>query len=209
MFATSSKAGFMRVRARRQRRSCAGARGAGAKLKQAGAAMVEVAISLVLFIVLLVGFFDFMLLLYEWGKGIETVRATTRQLIVSDPMVDNFSGLNSCDTVGDIPLELAAITCEGSCDDYAESLLNYYQPGDLTVTYGCSGAGRLIRGGTNDALIIPRIKVDLTVRYHFLWSRMWGGDAEISRTFSLVRTGEDLCTIDGSESSWCSLDIGG
>lgn len=183
------------------------------KKRQVGAALVETAISLLVFIVLLLGFFDFILLLFEWGKGMDVLRTTTRQLIVSEPIgntgeLNNFSGLGSCDSVDDIPLALDPVTCSGSCDDYAEGLLNYYSSGDLTVTYGCSGAGRLDRGTSNDALIIPRVRVDLTVRYPFLWARIWGGDASISRTFTLVKTGEDICTIDSSESDWCRKDIG-
>ncbi len=184
------------------------------KLKrQLGAAMVETAIGLLVFIVLLVGFFDFILLIFEWGKGMDVLRTTTRQLVVSEPIgssgeLDNFSGLNGCDSLDDIPLVLTPITCTGTCDDYAEGLLNYYSDGDLTVTYGCSGAGRLSRGTSNDALIIPRVRVDLTVRYPFLWGRIWGGDAQISRTFTLVKTGEDICTIDSDESDWCKKDIG-
>jgi hypothetical protein len=183
------------------------------KKHQFGAALVETAASLLVFIVLLLGFFDFILLLFEWGKGVDVLRTTTRQLIVSEPIgnsgeLNNFSGLNSCDSVADIPLTLSPVVCSGTCDDYAEGLLNYYSSGDLTVTYGCSGAGRLDRGTTNDALIIPRIRVDLTVRYPFLWARIWGGDASVSRTFTLVKTGEDICTIDSSESDWCKKDIG-
>ena len=54
--------------------------------RQLGAAMVETAIGLLVFVVLLLGFFDFILLIFEWGKGMDVLRTTTRQLIVSEPI---------------------------------------------------------------------------------------------------------------------------
>ncbi len=161
-----------------------------------GAMIVEMAISLLIFLIIMLGTIDIALLMFKMVKGVEVARETARQLIVSEPLTA-LTVLNGCDVDTEFTLKTTPVQCTGTCDDYAESLLGDYTSGDIVVTYGCSGAGRLERGAIDPRLIIPQVRVDVLVRYSFLFSEILFGEDSltVTRTFSVTRTGEDIDTV--------------
>ncbi len=160
-----------------------------------GAAVVEVAISLIVFLVVLLGIMDMTFLLFKMTKGVDVARETARQIIVSEPLTA-LDVLGGCDELGELINKTAEVNCDGDCDDYAQSRLPDYLVGDVTVVYGCSAAGNLVRGRFSDDLIIPQVRVNVVVRYSFLFSEILFGENSltIDRTFSVTRTGEDIDT---------------
>lgn len=177
------------------------------KYRQQGAALIEMALTLPLFLALIFGMIDFSLLLFEWGKGVEVARHTLRQAVVNQPLASDaqLSALGGCDDA----LEFSNSTpdfqvpnCSTGttfCNDYATHLLREFEPENLNVTYGCSGAGYLERGSGSNVLLIPEVQVNLDVTYTFLFSQIIGlGDGaglSVSKRFSATRTGEDMDTV--------------
>jgi TadE-like protein len=161
-----------------------------------GAMIVEMAISLLVFLIILLGTIDIALLMFKMVKGVDVARETARQLIVDEPLTP-LSVLNGCDVNSEFTLKTTPVQCSGDCDDYAERLLSDYSVGDIVVTYGCSGAGRLARGANDPRLLIPQVRVDVLVRYSFLFSEILFGEDSltVTRTFSVTRTGEDIDTV--------------
>lgn len=175
--------------------------------KESGAAMIEMALSFPLFVGIVLAVIDFSLLLFEFGKGVEVARHTLREAIVSTSLADDaaLDSLSGCDDVSDfsksagtfqVPDCTAGVTF---CNDYAKSNLRFFTASDLTVSYGCSGAGYIERATGSNILLIPEVKVDLDVTYTFLFSHFLGlaGDSELSinKTFTATRTGEDMETV--------------
>lgn len=164
--------------------------------KQKGAFVVELALSMLVFLLVLLGILDFTLMMFKMIKGVDVARETARQVMVDDPLTD-LSVLNGCDELSEIANKTSAINCSGDCDDYAETRLEDYVVGDITVTYGCSLAGNLNRARFSDDLLIPQIRVDVLVRYQFFFSSLLFGENAytLNRTFSVTRTGEDMDSV--------------
>lgn len=169
-----------------------------------GAATIEMAISLPVFLLVLLGMIEFSLLLFEFGKGVDVTRHTLRQAVVSDSLQD-LSSLNGCDHVdefGNVTASIQVPDCSDGvsfCNGYANNMLRFFQASDLNVVYGCSGAGYIERATSSVDLLIPEVRVNLDVTYTFLFSQILGlgGDdgLSISKTFTATRTGEDMDTV--------------
>jgi hypothetical protein len=110
-----------------------------------GAAMVEFAIVIVVFMLLVMGGFEFGRMIFEWGRTVEATRIGVRTAVVSTPPTGclNGSRLNlSCP--GGTP-----VIC--TPDDLSPVLevMQRIQPkieaANVELTYACSGAGFELR----------------------------------------------------------------
>ncbi len=158
--------------------------------------MVEVAISLMIFLVLILAMIDFSLLVFKWSKGVEASRSVSRYLVVNDPLGD-LSGLNGCGSLSSTDEVVFNDGCGSECEGYMSGIIRDFQPEDLSVVYSCSAAGLLERGVDDSSLLLPEITVNLTVRYEFLFSGILGlnNSGQISHVFSVSRTAEDMNTL--------------
>src|SRR3989338_6152716 len=77
--------------------------------QQQGAAMVEMAITLALFLALVFAIIEFSMAYYTWARTNEAARDAARFAIVNDPVAD-ISGL-SCPGAGTVTATCAAADC--------------------------------------------------------------------------------------------------
>lgn len=104
---------------------------------QKGAVLVETAITMALFMLLVMAIFELALLISEWSRSVEATRHVARELVVNDPPVD----LSTLDcTVGNT----ISFTCaEQDCGDAwarASRIVPTLDAGSMRVTYACSSA---------------------------------------------------------------------
>lgn len=161
--------------------------------RQAGAALVEMAISLLLFLLLVFGIIEISLALFTWVRATEAARDGARYVIVHDP-VSSISGL-SCP--GGTPV---VHTCSSGCTDLMTTINRaapFVTGGQVKVTYACSDAGD---PGRPAELKIPEITVEINgLSYPFAVPELIGlGSSLALPTVRTSHTGEDLFTEIGS-----------
>jgi len=164
-------------------------RRAAAMKAQRGAAMVEMAITLSLFLLLVMGIIEFALAYHTWARINEAARDGLRYAIVSTP-----------------PVNLATMTCPGgsleiTCDaTTCADLLTvtgrvapFLQPGQVHLRYACGTVGNPAR---TPEQMIPEVTLEIRdVEYSFVVPSLLG----LGTTLDLpaaraTRTGEDLFT---------------
>ncbi|MDX1823117.1 MAG: TadE/TadG family type IV pilus assembly protein [Thiohalomonadales bacterium] len=106
--------------------------------RQRGATMVEMAITLPLFLLLVFAIIEFALIIFTWSRAVEATREGARYAIVNDPVTD-ISSLD-CSAVTSV-----STTCDkGNCTALMKRMNNLYSDLDaanVTVNYGCSSTG--------------------------------------------------------------------
>jgi len=175
---------------------------------QKGAALVEFALTVSLFLVLVLGIMEFAILMMDMSRANEMTRQLSRIAITSGAVCDIYGGgcpggvdelvcpggspvvvtLNQVDTNG-----CTDITGPTGCRmmDLAETFLPGVTPSQIQVTYACSGAGFSGR-----PYPIPLVTVSLqNFNRPFLFGGFLGIDAGINfPDFAVTRAGEDLYT---------------
>lgn len=169
--------------------------------RQAGAAMVEMAIVLSIFLMLMLGIVEFSMAYFSWHRASEGARDGLRYAIVSSPVSD-VDG----DGMADLPLVCPgpAIVVPACTSDVCQPLLQRVQRvapdvrgSQVSVTYACSDAGNPERPAE---ILIPEITVRLTgLVYTFAVPGIIGLGTTLNLPdVTITRTGEDLYTSAGS-----------
>lgn len=105
---------------------------------QDGAVMVEMALTLGIFLLILLALFEFSLLMFTWSKAVEATRAGSRLAVVSTP-VTSLASLD-CDVTRRIEVTCAEASC-GALATRMRGLLPQLDPGQIHVIYACSDTG--------------------------------------------------------------------
>jgi hypothetical protein len=183
----------------------------GGTCGQTGAALVEMAIGLVLFLLLVFGVLEFALAIFDWSKEVEATRAGARYAIVNDPACDIYGegALPSCpggdtidpDNCPGASIEVTPAGCNADPDDAAcriaavmRNIMPRIADGNVRIVYGCSDAGYRER-----PFVVPTVTVRTSgVEHNFLLPGLLGIEATVTLPgFSTTRTGEDLYTPTG------------
>ncbi|MCW8839395.1 MAG: pilus assembly protein [Gammaproteobacteria bacterium] len=156
--------------------------------RQQGAATVESAIILIIFLVLIMGIIEFALLIFNASSLVEATRAGARHLIVNEPLV----------TLSDETCATPAVAdcADGDCDGVLGLMQKFYpRLGDvnLEVEYRCSTTGS---PDAYEDIKIYEVEVRLKeVEYTFITPGILGLDATITLPdFKTTRLSEDLET---------------
>jgi TadE-like protein len=100
--------------------------------------MVEMALTLPLFLLLIFAIIELALVIFTWTRAVDATRAGARYAIVNDAVTD-ISSLD-CSAVTDL-----TVTCDSaSCADLMDEMNALYQDleaANVTVRYGCSSTG--------------------------------------------------------------------
>lgn len=158
--------------------------------RQHGAAMVEMALTLVIFLMLVFGIIEFALAYLSWHRTAEAVREGARHAIVSTPET-SLAGL-ACPGGAAVSTICTADSCPAlfAVMRQLDPLLGS-GPEQVSVAYACSGAGSPDRPAE---LVIPEVTVSVTgLRYTFVVPGIIGLGSDISLpAVTVTRTGEDL-----------------
>lgn len=161
------------------------------KRKQAGAAMVEMAITLSLFMMLVFGVVEFGLAYFDWARTNEAARDAVRYAIVNDPVTD-ISGL-TCPGGAAVTTDCTGADCAALLG-VVQRIASFVPGAKVQVTYECSDAGNPAR--PND-MKIPAVTVRITgIQHQFVVPGILGfTEADITLPEArATRTGEDLFT---------------
>lgn len=157
---------------------------------QSGAAMVEMAIVLSLFMAIIFAIVEFSLAYFTWHRASEGTREALRQAVVSSPATG-------------APLDLTCpggaevVTCNtAACEpilDVIQGMAPFVDGDQVTITYACSDAGDPDRP---DAIAIPEVSIEVSgLSYTFAVPGIIGLDAVLQLPdVKASRTGEDLYT---------------
>ncbi len=159
------------------------------KRNQRGAAMVEMAVTLPLFLALVFAIIEFSMAYFTWARINEAARDATRFVIVNDPLVN----LATLACPGDsIEIACDASTCAGLMTAVGR-VAPFVTPDQVYVRYACSSAGNPARP---IEMIIPEVTVEIRdVEYEFIVPALLGVTSPMGLpTARASRTGEDLFT---------------
>ena len=106
--------------------------------RERGSTMVEMAITLPLFLLLVFAIIELALVIFTWTRAVDATRAGARYAIVNDAVTD-ISSLD-CSAVTNM-----TVTCDSAnCTDLMAEMNSLYQDleaANVTVRYGCSSTG--------------------------------------------------------------------
>lgn len=167
----------------------------GRKQAQRGVALVETALTMSLFLLIMFAVIEFALLMFTWTRGIEATRLSVRQAIVSDPLSD-LCALDCSSTEEEdrtVTVKCSDVAC-GPIFDQAEAFLWGLKSNELSVTYRCSSIGFEDRP---EELLIPEVAVEISgYEYEMIipsligLPKLWPLPA-----MTTTRTGEDLHSV--------------
>lgn len=170
--------------------------GRGMAGSQRGAAMVEAALTMVLFLILLFGIMEFAMLIFRASSLVEATRAGARYLIVNDPVpAVEFSNIDCRDE--DNNSVAAACDEGGGCGDLVPLMQSIYgQPLDedqVHVQYRCSTTAGY------EGAYFDIYEVEVSVRgaqYQFVTPGILGLETTVTLPdFATTRLSEDLNTV--------------
>lgn len=152
--------------------------------------MVEMAITLALFLALVFAIIEFSLAYYTWARTNEAARDAARYAIVNTPVAD-ISGL-SCPGGAEVTATCTTEVCAPLLD-VARRVAPFVEGANIHVSYACSGTGNPDRPAE---LLIPEVVVEIRdTQYDFIVPVLLGVPASITLpTARAVRTGEDMFT---------------
>tara|TARA_B100000676_G_C17981679_1_gene789383 strand:- start:36 stop:536 length:501 start_codon:yes stop_codon:yes gene_type:complete len=156
--------------------------------REQGATMIEMALTLPLFLLLVFAIIELALVIFTWTRAVDATRAGARYAIVNDPVTD-ISSLD-CSAVTEV-----TTTCDvGSCTDLMNEMTALYQDlqdANVTVRYGCSSTG--FSGNPQ-----PIREVTISIvgqQYELLLPGLIGFDPSLTLpAFTSTRVSEDLNT---------------
>jgi len=106
--------------------------------RERGSTMVEMAITLPLFLLLIFAIIELALVIFTWTRAVDSTRAGARYAIVNDAVTD-ISSLD-CSAVTNV-----TVSCDSAnCADLMNEMNSLYQDleaANVTVRYGCSSTG--------------------------------------------------------------------
>lgn len=152
--------------------------------------MVEMAITLPLFLLLVFGIIEFSLAYHHWVRINEAARAGVRYAITSTPPIDLRNNL-AC------PGGSVEITCDAaSCSDLLEitdRVAAFVRPDQVHLRYACGNVGNPARPAE---MKIPEVTVEVRdVEYDFVVPSLLGlGTSLKLPPARATRTGEDMFT---------------
>ena len=165
------------------------------RAREHGAALVEMAIVLIIFLALVFAIIEFSLLIFNYSRVIESARAGARYAIVNNVETGCSAGVDSLSCPGG-----TAVNCSlsGSSPILAEMQKSVeagvIEADNVDITYACAtGAGFVDR---NPPVMQVTIKVT-GVEHHFTVPGVIGLGDELTLTLpdqSTTRTSEDLHT---------------
>lgn len=152
--------------------------------------MVEMAITLIVFMMLVFAIFEMAILLYTMSKANEATRAGSRYAIVHDPVTD--LSVLSCPATPEVSVSCGGTDC-GPMLEKMQALLPWISADNVRVTYRCSSAGF---PGRPESMAIRQVEVALTdVTYRMAVPNLIGVQGELTLPdFRYTRTTEDLHT---------------
>ena len=106
--------------------------------REQGATMVEMALTLPLFLLLIFAIIEFALVIFTWTRAVDATRAGARYAIVNDPVTD-VSSLD-CSAVTNVSVTCDSANCTGLMNQM-NALYQDLQAANVTVRYGCSSTG--------------------------------------------------------------------
>lgn len=158
--------------------------------RQHGAVMVEMALTLGIFLVILLALFEFALLMFTWSKAVEATRLGSRLAVVSTPVV-SLASLD-CDVVQRIDATCATGSC-AAIETRMRGLLPQLNAGQIHISYACSEAGY---SGSPGEYRVYDVTVSIRdFRTTLAMPGLLGFPLELTMPdFSTTRTSEDLHT---------------
>ncbi len=163
------------------------------KRKQKGATMIEMALTLPLMILIILGIVEFSLLIFTWTKGVEATREGVRYASVSTPTVD-LSGLDCSD--GSTSTNIEADCGSDDCTDLIlemQKIMPEVSGDNVHVIYECSRTGNPDRP---ISMRTPEIRISIQdLTYDFIFPQIIGLGLNITMPeFTSTHTAEDLNT---------------
>lgn len=164
------------------------------KHEQTGSSLVEMSMTIMVFIVLIMAIIEFSLLIFFWARGVEATRAGARYAAVNSPVTD-ISGLNcSEDDTTVITTDCSGEACAGLLQNMRH-IMPTLEGEHVRISYSCGRVGNPERP---EEMIIPEITVSITgVEFHFMSAGLFGVDGGVTMPdFTAARTGEDMYSPD-------------
>ena len=162
------------------------------KHHQSGASLVEMSMTIMIFIVIVMAIIEFSMLVFTWARAVEATRAGVRYAAVNTPVVD-LSALDCSNSESSvITTGCGAADCAGLLQQM-QGMLPGLEGNNVEIEYRCSGVGNPQRPVE---MLLPTIAVSITgMQFEFMSAGMFGIDASLTMPdFSAVRTGEDMYT---------------
>lgn len=156
--------------------------------REKGATMVEMALTLPLFLLLVFAIIEFALVIFTWTRAVDATRAGARYAIVNDAVTD-ISSLD-CSSVSEV-----SVTCDSAnCTDLMGHMNSLYQDleaANVTVRYGCSSTGF-----SGNPQPVREVSVSITgQQYELVLPGLIGLDPNLTLpNFTSTRVSEDLNT---------------
>lgn len=156
--------------------------------QQGGAVMVEMALTLPLFILLIFAIIELALVVFHFTRAVEATRAGARYAIVNDPVTD-ISTLD-CTTVTELTANCGSASCAGLMGKMTPIYKNL-AAANVQVRYGCSSTG--FASNPNP---IREVSVSISGQdYTLILPGLIGFDPKITLpSFTSTRISEDMYT---------------
>lgn len=167
------------------------------KRRQAGATMVEMAITLPLFLTLVFGIFEFALVIFDFTRAVESTRSGVRYAIVNNPVTD-LSGMDCTTHAPGSEVSPTTASCAtADCDAMVSRMRSLYPllDGDnVNVVYECS-----FTGFVDNPNPVMQVTVSIVGQEHpMMLPGLLGLDATLTLpSFASTRTSEDMYTYAG------------
>lgn len=155
--------------------------------------MIEMALTLPLMLLIILGIVEFSLLIFTWTKGVEATRAGVRYASVSTPVTD-LSGLDCSD--GSTSTHIEADCESADCTDLITQIQKVMPEVDaenIHLVYECSRTGNPDRPLD---MKTPEIRLSIQdLTYEFIFPQIIGLGLNITMPeFTSTHTAEDLHT---------------
>lgn len=161
------------------------------KGNESGATLVELAVGLMVFLVLVMGVIEFGYALFNWARMAEATRAGVRTAIVNDPEADLSTLYAECGDGAPEPVEVEADPDGPVFTTMQRIFPPLKEEGGVWVTYACSEAGSPQRPQP-----ILAVTVETSgVQHDLITPQLLGLDTTWTiPAFASTRTSEDLET---------------
>lgn len=166
--------------------------------RQKGVAIVEHALTVAVFLMIVMAIIEFSLMIFFWARAAEASREAVRTAIVSDPVLD----ISAMDCPNGTVTELQT-GCFNSapCNRIVDRVARFIPDiaaSNIEITYRCSNAGFSERPRE---LLIPEVTVKLTnLQYRLIVPGLLGlPEVWALPEMTSTRTGEDMETVPASQ----------
>ena len=136
---------------------------AGVHRYQYGAAMVEMALSIPLFLVLVFGILEFGVAVFNWSLVIEATRSGARYAIVSNEECAGVNDMVCSESETSSPVECKGLTTGSPMLAEMRSIKPNIADGTVSITYSCSDAGFSERPRPVLKVTVETVGVDICI----------------------------------------------